>query len=181
MCLIAHTAVSYKALFIQGFISSSPFIGRTTFSLTYTRIFGVDKLMPFFALLFIGLTCFLWKKIKKNELLNLSTGFNIVLTLVTTFVLPGASFLFLVASIGGLLSLSTYYLTSSVLKHVLFIISVFMNTLLILPLLFSLYMALTIGGFVAVMLLFLINAGVTLSTIDMHFNSPLVLKEKNAA
>lgn len=159
------------------FSNVAAFIGRTPFSITYTRIFGIDKIMPFVALVFVILTLCLWKKVRKNELLYLSTGFNIVLTLLTTFILPGASFLFLVASVGGLLSLSTYYFKKPVVHHALYTLSYFMNMLLIIPLLFSLYMALTVGGFVAVMLLFLINAGVTLSSITLHFKTPLKLKE----
>lgn len=172
--LLTSGGITILALLFSNVVA---FLAKVPFKITYTRVSGIDVVMPFVAAIFLALTLYLWRKINKREMLLLSTGFNVLLTLVTTFVLPGASFLFLISSVGGLLSLLSLSISKDLAKHIVLIASYFMNILVIIPLLFSLHMALTVGGFVAVILLFLINAGVTLSTISLHFDLPSPIKK----
>lgn len=147
------------------------FLGKTEFSITYVRIKGIDPL----AFIIISLiTILLFVKTNKEKHINntlfIGTTVNVLLTLITTFTVPGASFIFLLPSIFGILSYVIKDFDNKLIKQITFISSYIILMLLIIPIIFSFYMALTIGGLTILVLLIILNAIVTMPIMQNHLN-----------
>lgn len=145
-------------------------IEKVDFSITYTRINGIDS---FAFIIMVLITLVIFKKLhnKKhyNNTLLIGIGLNTILTLLTTFFLPGASFLFAFTALVGIISFIVQKLEiNKIYKHITYIASYTLMLLLIVPLLYSFYMALTIGGLVILVFLLLINGIVTMPIISNH-------------
>ena len=153
------------------FSNLAAFFGKTTFSITYTRMnnANIPSLLMMIVVLYVLVRQFLKNK-DINEILILGIGLNVLLTLVTTFLMPGASFLFAVASLFGILSYIVKYINNNIIKNIIYVASYGILILLIVPILWSFYNALTIGGLVILVLILLTNVVVTLPIIFNHFN-----------
>lgn len=163
------TAISLISTYI--FTMVVAFLGKTDFSLTYVRIKGIDPL-AFIFLTFAVVFLFIKFKNKKhyNNTLFIGIIINVVLAVLTTFVLPGASFLFAVTSIFGIISFLVKDFENKLLKQITFIVSYIINMLIMIPLIFSFYMALTIGGLTILVFLIILNGIVTMPIIHNHLN-----------
>lgn len=140
------------------------FLGKVPFNLTYVRVNGSD--LPT-AIYLIVVFIIMFKKVRSsndNNVLVITTGVNLLLTILTTFVLPGASFLFAIAALFGSLLILTKYLNNKYLKQSISIITNLVLLLIIIPVLYSFYMALTVGGtLILVLILVLIGSLVALN------------------
>jgi len=140
-------------------------IGKTPWNLTYVRMEGSE--LPTLILMIVGVVGYdlLYRKLVKSEterkaFIIAAILINIVLANLTGWTLSGASFLFLIPSLMGLLVLIletfvkkplVYWISSSV--------AILIMLLVLIPLLYSLFMALTVGGLaalVAIMIFYLI-------------------------
>ncbi len=139
------------------------FIGHVPFSITYVRLQHTDLVtVLILGGMAIGLGYLYYKFVKteENKKAWMIAGIiiNLFLALITGFVLSGATFLFFVPAAFGILSL--YVLTfvkNKIALHVVLSQNMLWNLLLIVPILFSLYLALTVGGLLAFMVILLIN------------------------
>ncbi|MDY0277589.1 MAG: M28 family peptidase [Acholeplasma sp.] len=146
------------------------FIGKVPFSVTYTRVSNTE--VPTFLLMALA-TLVLFIKIRKsdsNKVLLVGTTVNVVLALLTTFTLEGASFLFTITSLFGIVAILTDYINSKLAKKIILGFSYLVLLLLIMPLLYSFYMALTVGGVVVLVVLLILNGVVTLPIIMKQFS-----------
>lgn len=134
--------------------------------------YSLEILIGLLAVIYISSIVATKKMLKTEESMNsflLSTAtINVLLCVLTTFALPGASFIFVVPSI---LSLAYLYIRQFVkcqcASNITFIISFVVYVVLFAPLLISLVYALTVGGFVALAALAFIPFAVL---IPMYFN-----------
>jgi len=166
-------------LVVTGYLFSRivAFLGKAPFSLTYTRVSGFDFItLLFMVVMLLGFKLFA-RKAEQNRVLLIGVIINLLLTILTTFTLPGASFLFAVASLFGLVGLFTDYLANKWVKHPLYAISYIIQLLIIIPLLYSFYMALTVGGTAILVLLLVINLSVTVPLINKHIRLEKVMTE----
>lgn len=161
----------FLAMIIIGILYSMgvAFIGRVPFSVTYTRVSNTE--IPTLILL-LGLTLILVKLMKKspNKVLYIGTTLNLILTLITTFTLEGASFLFAFTTLFGLIALLSDKIPNTLSKTIILGISYAFMLCLMIPILFSFYMALTVGGVVVLTVLLSINGTVTLPIIIKQFD-----------
>ncbi len=143
------------------------FFGKVPYSLTYTRMEGTD--LPTFVILagcVFDLYLLLKLFVRREQNVAMMLGgilVNLVLALLTGIVLSGASFLFFVPAAVGLVSLYVHaFVKNRVVRHVALGQNILWNMLLIVPLLYSLYLALTVGGLPALLVILVIDASVWL-------------------
>ncbi len=139
------------------------FLGHVPFSITYVRMQNTELITLGILLLTVAVLAFLYKKYIKtdeNKKAFMISGItiNLLFALLTGFVLSGASFLFFIPAMFGIISL--YVLTFVKQKFVIYLAlsqNILWNILLIVPILYSLYLAITIGGLLAFMVILVIN------------------------
>jgi hypothetical protein len=99
----------------------------------------------------------------KVSLMLAGVAINLLLATATGFVLSGASFLFMIPAMIGLVSLVVdTFVKNKAVKHVAFSQNLFWNVLLAVPILFSLFLALTVGGLLALLVILTLFASVIL-------------------
>jgi len=143
------------------------FFGKTPYSLTYVRMEGdglptIIILLGCLADLYLILRAF----IRRESLVAVMLGgilVNLVLAVATGLTLSGASFLFFVPAAICLASLYVNaFVQNRIVRHVVLGQNIFWNMLLAVPLLYSLYLALTVGGLPALLVILVIDASVWL-------------------
>ncbi|MBN3489936.1 M28 family peptidase [Acholeplasma equirhinis] len=151
---------------IYGYVVA--FLGKVPFSVTYTRVSLTE--IPT-ALLMIGLAVIMIKKFKSSndDALYIGVMFNVLLTLVTTFTLEGASFLFAFTALFGLVAIFTNYIPNKLARQLVYGISYAFILFMLIPILYSFYNALTVGGTVVLTVLLTINGSVALPIINKQF------------
>ena len=86
----------------------------------------------------------------KKEVLIAGGFINILLALLTGIVLSGASFLFLVPGLSAIIVIALEaFCKTALVKKIVYGFVYAVNIILIIPIIFSLYLALTIGGLLA--------------------------------
>ncbi len=135
------------------------FLGKTSWSLTYVRMENSElPTLLIMILLTIGLGYvfkrFIVKRDEIKEFLFASVFLLSVFALLTGFALSGASFLFFLPALFGLLTLLILELTQKrFYKQILYAFSTLVLLLVLIPLLYSLFLALTVGGLMALFLI----------------------------
>ena len=143
------------------------FLGKVPFGITYTRVSNTE--IPTVILL-VALTLGLTKLISKNKANVLYLVFGITYSLrYLQHILEGASF-FLFTTFSGLVSMFTCFVQSKHFKVVLYTFSYALMFFIMIPLLYSFYMALTVGGTVVLTVLLTLNGIVTLPIILKRFD-----------
>lgn len=138
------------------------FLGNTTWSLTYVRMnnTGLPTLI-IIVLVSVGLGClykkFVVDKMKESNEFQLAGLFLLILfAIVTGFVLSGASFLFFVPAILGVAALGVRNIcTNKIIPSVVYSIVLLISLLILVPLTYSLFLALTVGGLMAFLIIVL--------------------------
>ena len=139
--------VGYVVAYVVAFYSKVPF------SITYVKTsFGDIPAL----LTLVGLTIWFYhlyqKKYQhlKTELMVSGSLINLFLALLTGFVLSGASFLFLVIGLTGTIMLFVdLFVKNYWVKQVAYGLALIIPLLVLLPILYTLYLAITIGGLLA--------------------------------
>lgn len=158
-------------LVVSGYLFSNvvAFLGKVPFKITYTRVSGADYPTLIFMLVIAYLLFKKINKTNKENVLLIGIAFNTLLGLLTTFFLPGASFLFTITSLVGLFVIVVNtFIKDKLTKQILLPLSYALLMFIIIPLLWSFYMALTVGGVAILVLLLVINGGVLAPTILYH-------------
>lgn len=151
------------------------FLGKTPFSITYTRVSNTE--MP--TLILIGLISLFLVKLfnkKSNDILFIGVSLNLLLTILTTFTLEGASFLFAFTTLFGVIALYVDKLNNKLIKNIVLGISYSFMFLMMIPILYSFYMALTVGGVAILLVLLIINGVVTFPIIINQFKGDEISK-----
>ncbi|HAQ55920.1 MAG TPA: hypothetical protein DCR44_00710 [Acholeplasmatales bacterium] len=163
--VLAVVVLSFLVGLILGNIIA--FFGKVPYSLTYTRMEGTD--LPTFVILagcLFDLYLLLKLFVRRDKNVAMMLGgilVNLVLALATGFVLSGASFLFFIPAAVGIVSLYVNaFVKNRIVRHVALGQNILWNMLLIVPLLYSLYLALTVGGLPALLVILVIDASVWL-------------------
>jgi hypothetical protein len=129
------------------------FLSHVPFNMTYVRTTwgGLPSLLTL--LVIAGLFTLYIHRSKeeyRRGVLLVGTLFNLVLALLTGLILSGASFLFFVVGMTGtIVLLTTQFTLPKWGSHLLFGVLMTINLLVIIPILYSLYLALTVGGLLA--------------------------------
>ncbi len=160
------------ALVLLGYLFSRivAFIFKVPFSLTYTRVENKDYLTLLFLIAVIAIYKIQVKKVNQNKVIISGVTINLLLTIISTFLLPGTSFLFAFATLFGLVGLFIEFVDKKWIKHIVYAISYIFLLLIIIPLLYSFYMALTIGGLAILVLMMLIMASVLVPVMNKQFH-----------
>jgi len=157
-------ATSYGMLFaiiiasvLLGYIVSKivASISRVPFNVTYVRtsIGGVPTFVTLVVVAVVAGFAYMKYTTKSGLRTSLVLGgitINALLALLTGFALSGASFLFLIPALTGviLLALNMWCRVPRIKRIVLSLLLV-LNLIVVLPILYSLYLALTVGGLLA--------------------------------
>lgn len=130
------------------------FLSKVPFNMTYVRT-TIGGLPSFVTLLVVALGAFyLYRKYTEKEqrvAIVLVGGFiNLLFALLTGFALSGASFLFLIPGFSAVVLVFLMTICSKkTVQKVLVSILIFINIIIIIPIVYSLYLALTVGGLMA--------------------------------
>lgn len=150
------------------------FYSKVPFSITYVKT-NLGDIPALIAL--VGLTYLFYRLyVKRYKHLNVemvATGslINLVLALLTGFVLSGASFLFLIIGLLGTIYLFVnHYVKDFHIKQITYSLSLILAMLIIVPILYSLYLALTVGGLLALGLILSFYLVVLIPQFDTQFN-----------
>ena len=158
-------------LFISKLIA---FIGSVPWSITYVRMQGTE--LPTILVMLgtiLGFSFLIHRFMKHKEAkvsLMLSGIFlNLLLATVTGFVLSGASFLFMIPALVGLIALIVdTFVKNRIVKHVAFSQTIIWNVLMMIPILFSLFLSLTVGGLLALLIIQTLFMSVMLPSIFLQ-------------
>ena len=175
---------------LVGFVISylTALIVGNPWNLTYLRVNGAG--VPFaltFILVLAGELLFCFKKIGKSqtsatEYLTAGVAWNLLFATVTTFALAGASFLFFwPALLGAVVLLVRAFTENGIASHVLCSVTNAIALLIFVPLLYSLFIAVTAGGLLALALLFAFALSVVLPASFLQSNIVLPFKEHKTA
>ena len=142
------------------------FLGKVPWKVTYVRMDGTE--IPTL-LTMIGAVAALWWFLKKRApkpeskkaFLLATATVNVLFATLTGFALSGASFLFLVPALVGIVTIALVtFLPGPVAKHVVLSQNLLWGLLLAVPILYSLFIALTVGGLLALMVILMLFAGI---------------------
>ena len=152
------------------------FFGKVPWSITYVRMQGTEiptLLIMLGALIGFGFLVrkFLKTKEDKVGMMLAGIGMNLLLATATGFILSGASFLFLIPALCGVVSLilDTFF-KNKIVKHVAFSQNMFWNVLILVPILFSLFLALTVGGLLALLLIMTLFASTMIPSFFLQLD-----------
>ncbi len=148
------------------------FYSKVPFSITYVRssFGGLPTLITLIALA-VGFYYLYQKRYVKyqKELVIVGSLFNLLLALLTGFVLSGASFLFLIVGIVGTIYLAfDTFCKKAIVKQVVYSVLILLGVLVVVPILFSLYLALTVGGLLAFGLILVFYLIVLIPLFESH-------------
>lgn len=176
---VLHYTTRFLLVFVgfivvaYGFAQLMALFGRTPFSLTYVRMNGSELPTLLFMILLIGIG-YQYYTVKVNTLekmrafLIFGIGFHLLLALITGFVLSGASFLFFVPALLGVVSLYVSKTDYVWVKHGVYGLTTVVSILLIVPILYSFFLALTVGGTPILVALLFIHLTVLLPVFKLH-------------
>lgn len=175
---------------LVGFVISylTALIVGNPWNLTYLRVNGAG--VPFaltFILVLAGELLFCFKIIGKSqtsatEYLTAGVAWNLLFATVTTFALAGASFLFFwPALLGAVVLLVRAFTENGIASHVLCSVTNTIALLIFVPLLYSLFIAVTAGGLLALALLFAFALSVVLPASFLQSDIVLPFKEHKTA
>lgn len=161
---VKKIAVSLATLFgtivaavLIGFIVSKivAFISRVPFNVTYVRT-SIGGVPSFVTLVLVAVIIgFMYMKHTtkdglRSSLILSGVLINALLALLTGFALSGASFLFLIPALTGVIVLALQLgCRIPQVKRIVLSILLVANIIVVLPILYSLYLALTVGGLLA--------------------------------
>lgn len=168
--VVIAAAVGFVISYLTALCAGNPW------NLTYLR--ATASGVPFaltFAIVLGGEVFFCLKKLKTEAALTeyLAAGavWNMLFSLVTVFALAGASFLFFWPSLFASLALFLRAFTANkAVSHLLFSAVEACTLLIFVPLLYSLFIAVTVGGLLALALLFAFALSVLLPSCFMQSN-----------
>lgn len=132
------------------------FLGHTSWSLTYVRMDGSE--LPAYIIIGLVVIGLVWayKKLvvnrmkEENEFMLAGIFLLILFALATGFILSGASFLFFIPALFGVISLTTrHFVKNRVVEIAIYSLTFLINILILVPLVYSLFLALTVGGLMA--------------------------------
>ncbi len=147
--------------------------GRTPYSITYVRMNHSEIPTLLFMMSLIGLG-YAYYHVKVNTIekmrafLFFGVAFQLFIAILTGFTLSGASFLFFIPALLGTLVLYVSTRKERWLKHILYGITILVSILLIVPILYSFFLALTVGGTPILVALMLIHLTVLLPVFKLH-------------
>ncbi len=168
--LVTMLTLGIGGFFLAKFIA---WVGSVPFSLTYTKLSGIEPVvLAIMSAVSIGLYCLVSKRVKKEHLPELALAgvtFNIVLALATGFTLSGASFLFMVPALVGLIAvvLATFVKIKPVVR-IGYGIAQFTIIMLLVPILYSLFIALTVGALAVFLVILAITGSVAFPIMRLH-------------
>ncbi len=158
--------VSLIAAAVVGYVVSvaTAFLGKVPWKVTYVRMPGTE-IPTLLAMLAVVAALGFWmsRKLPKAEdrraFLLAGVTIDLLLSTLTGFVLSGASFVFFVPAAVGLATVFlAEFLKGPVWRHVLLGQNLLWNLLLLVPSLYSLFIALTVGGLLALLLILMLYA-----------------------
>jgi hypothetical protein len=156
------------------------FLGKASWSLTYVKMAGSElpSLLALLAVVLVLGACFQKKivgKADKEAFLVAGVLLNLLFATLTGFALSGASFLFFVPALTGLVSLYVMaFVKKPVWNHVALSQNVIWNIMILVPLVYSLYQALTVGGLLAFAVILVIGLSVVIPSFFLQIETKFV-------
>ncbi|HAX02476.1 MAG: hypothetical protein A2Y45_04265 [Tenericutes bacterium GWC2_34_14] len=144
------------------------FIGRVPFSIIYVRMEGTELPTLLLCLgLIVGVYVLYKRFVKKEEdqraVMIAGIFLNLLLAILTGYTLSGASFLFFVPALFGVISLIVItFIKHKFILHIALSQNILWNMLLVIPIVYSLFLAITVGGLLAFFIIIFINLTVSL-------------------
>lgn len=165
---LVHVLLALVGAGLVGYLASRliAWLGKVPWKITYVRLEGTGLPTVLVMLAVVAaLYFFLRKAAPKAEdrraFLLAGATWNVLLAILTGFALSGASFLFLVPAALAVVSIAlATFVRGSVMKHVALSQNLLWNLLLLVPILYSLFIALTVGGLLALLVILVLYASV---------------------
>lgn len=148
-------------------------IGRSPYSIIYVRMNGSGWPTLLF-ILALSAVFYTWQRRtavteeEQRAFLLLGISLHLAVALATGFTLPGASFLFFVPALAGIAALAASLQVHSAVKHAAYGLATLVCLLLVVPILYSLFLALTVGGTPILSVLLLVHLAVLVPVFQLH-------------
>lgn len=171
----AALVITVAISFAYGYLMA--LFGKVPYSITYVMMNGSEwPTLLFMLIVAAAVFAFYGRKMdteqKQRTFLLFGTAFQLGIALITGFLLPGASFLFLIPALLGTLALAASMQPHAIVKYVTYGFTFLVSTLLIVPSLYSFFLALTVGGTPILTALLLIHSTVSLPVLKLQFDMP---------
>jgi hypothetical protein len=165
---LLRTFVALTVVAVVGYLVSvvAAFLGKVPWKVTYVRMQGTELpvllvMLAVVAALGFWMSRKLMKADDKRAFLLAGVTLNLLLSVLTGFTLSGASFVFFVPAATGLVTVFlAEFLKGRAWRHVLLGQNLLWNLLVLVPLLYSLFIALTVGGLLALLIILMLYASV---------------------
>lgn len=150
------------------------FFSKVPFNMTYVRTMHGDLPTLLTLVAITGGLFWLYRTKaadKKPSILLWGAIINLFLALVTGFVLSGASFLFLIVGLTGLIVVVLdRFVANQLTRRIVYALLMVFNIIIVVPILFSLYLALTIGGLLALGAILVFYLSVLIPLADLQLD-----------
>jgi len=168
--LVSIAAFAVLGAFLSKLVA---FLGKTTWSLTYVRTSGAGLPVVLAILATAGTLGWLAKKkvaaADRRALMLAGVFLNLVLATATGIILSGGSFLFFVPALIGFVSLlAAEFAKNRIVSHVFYSQNILWNMLLMIPILYSLFLALTVGGLAALLVVLILDLSIVVPSMLMQ-------------
>ena len=165
-----------------GFASLVAYIGHVPYDFTYVVVNYSEWAALLFMLIVATLVYAIYKRRadsleKQRTFLFFGISLQLILALITGFQLPGMSFLFFVPALLGTLSLAASLQNNVIVRHIAYGITTLLSILLIVPILYTFFLALTVGSLPILIAILLIHLTVLIPVFHLMYYTEQKKKE----
>jgi len=158
-----------------GFACLTAAIGHVEYYPTFVIVNGSEWATLIFMLIVTALVYVIYARCSKSlekqrTFLFYGISFQLLLALITGFFMPGASFLFLVPALMGTFSLAASLQGNVIVKHLAYGATTLFSILLIVPCLYTFFLALTVGMTPVLVAILLIHLTVLIPVLRLHMH-----------
>lgn len=148
-------------------------VGKVSYSMTYMFVKGSEWPSLLFMLALAAAVFLVYRRKadtieKQRTFLLFGVSLQLLLALATGFLVPGASFLFFIPALLGTLALAASMQNGVIVKHAVYGATILVSTLLIVPILYSFFLTLNVGGTPIFVALLMINLTVSLPVFKLQ-------------
>jgi hypothetical protein len=159
-----------------GFAYLIAHIGNVPYYFAYVVVNGSEWAALLFMLVVAALVYAIYARVsdsleKQRTFLFFGISLQLSLALITGFLLPGMSFLFFVPALLGTLALAASLQGNATFKHLAYGATTIFSILLIVPILYTFFLALTIGSTPILVAIMLIHLTVLIPVFRLHVNT----------
>lgn len=179
MYAVGFLAALFITAFVYGYLMA--LFGQVPYALSFWHMNGSEwptlLFMLAVAAVYIRYVLRLETVEKQQSFLLFGIIVQLVIALITGFVLPGVSFFFFVPALLGILALAASLQLIAIVKQAVYGATILISTLIVVPFLYSFFLAFSVNGTPVIVALLLFNMTVSLPVFKLQFDMFDISKE----